>query len=191
MKKQLVISVMSKDRPGIVADITGVILDLDGDLADLNQSVLGGYFTMILIAEFDEQVTPEDLFAKFSHIKSENKIEATIKEMSLPLDMEKDKLPGETFIVTAQGENRKGMVKIMGDFFFDRNINIFDLVTTRERKMYTMIFQVDLSGIDSIGVLRQELETLAVQEDLDLVLQHNDIFRATHEIGTPLGSSTE
>ena len=48
MKKQLVISVMSKDRPGIIADITGVILDLGGDLADLNQSVLGGYFSMIL-----------------------------------------------------------------------------------------------------------------------------------------------
>ncbi len=191
MKKQLVISVMSKDRPGIVADITGVILDLDGDLADLNQSVLGGYFTMILIAEFDEQVTPEDLFAKLSHIKSENKIEATIQEMPLPLDMEKDKLPGETFIVTAQGENRKGMVKIMGDFFFDRNINILDLVTTRNQQMYTMIFQVDLSNIDSIGVLRQELETLAGRENLDLVLQHNDIFRATHEIGTPFGSSTE
>lgn len=44
MKRQLVISVMSKDRPGIVADITGTIFDLDGDLADLNQSVLGGIF---------------------------------------------------------------------------------------------------------------------------------------------------
>ncbi len=185
MKKQLVISVMSKDRPGIVADITGTILDLNGDLADLNQSVLGGYFTMILIAEFDDSITPEDVIAKFSHIESETRIEANIKELTIPLETLKNELPKETFVVTGQGENRKGLVKIMGDFFNERNINILDLVTTLDRKLYTMIFQVDLSCIDSVADLRDELASIAEQEQLDLVLQHNDIFRATHEIGTP------
>ncbi|MBU4585507.1 MAG: hypothetical protein KKE63_10040, partial [Proteobacteria bacterium] len=56
MGKQMVMSVMSKDRPGIVADITGVIYTLQGDLADLNQSVLCDYFSMILIATFDDSV---------------------------------------------------------------------------------------------------------------------------------------
>lgn len=185
MKRQLVISVMSKDRPGIVADVTGTILELGGDLADLNQSVLGGYFTMILIAEFDDEVTPEDVIARFSHIKSETKIEATIKELTVPLEIFKEALPKETFVVTAQGENRKGLVKIMGDFFNHRNINILDLNTTRDEQLYTMIFQVDLSRIDSMAELRNELAFLANQEKLALVLQHNDIFRATHEIGTP------
>jgi glycine cleavage system transcriptional repressor len=177
---------MSKDRPGIIADITGAILSLGGDLADLNQSVLGGYFTMILIAEFDDTVTAEDVFAAFSHINSETRIEANIKEMDVDLEREKDKLPRETFIVTAQAINRKGLVKIMGDFFYSRNINVMDLVTARDKQRYTMIFQVDLSGIDSMKILRREIEELAVRETLDLVLQHNDIFKATHEVGTPL-----
>ena len=47
---------MSQDRPGIVADITGAIYQLNGDLADLNQSVLCGYLTMILIATFDDHL---------------------------------------------------------------------------------------------------------------------------------------
>ena len=186
MSKQLVISVMSKDRPGIIADITGAILDLGGDLADLNQSVLGGYFTMILIAEFDDTVTAEDVFAGFSHIDSETRIEANIKEMDVDLAIEKDKLPRETFVVTAQAINRKGLVKVMGDFFYSHNINGLDLVTTREKQRYTMIFQVDLSEIDSMKTLRNEIEELASKENLDLVLQHNDIFKATHEVGTPL-----
>lgn len=183
MKKQLVISVMSKDRPGIIADITGVILDLGGDLADLNQSVLGGYFNMILIAEFDGKITAEDVIAGFSHIESETKIESTIKEMDVALETEKKKLPPETFIVTAQAINRKGLVKIMGDFFYKRNINVLDLGTTREKDLYTMIFQVDLSQIDSLKKIREELQTLGEQEQLELVLQHNDIFQATHEVG--------
>lgn len=177
---------MSKDRPGIIADTTGVILDLGGDLADLNQSVLGGYFTMILIAEFEDHVTPEDVFAGLSHIDSDTRIEATIKEMEDPLEIEKNRLPKETFVVTAQATNRKGLVKVMGDFFYSRNINVLDLVTTREQQRYTMIFQVDLSGIGSMETLRRDVEELAARENLDLVLQHNDIFRATHEVGTPV-----
>ena len=191
MSKQMVISVMSKDRPGIIADITTVIFGLGGDLADLNQSVLGGYFTMILIVEFDDTVTPEDLLAGFSHIDSETKIEATIKEMSESLETEKEKLPLETYVVTAQGENRKGLVKIMGDFFYSRNINVLDLVTTREKQKYTMIFQVDLSPISSMKTFRQDLQNLADTENLDLVLQHNDIFMATNEIGIPLHTIIE
>jgi len=183
MKKQLVISVMSKDRPGIIAEITGVVLDLGGDLADLNQSVLGGYFNMILIAEFTGKVTAEDVFAGFSHIKSESKIESSIKEIDLASEAEKKNIPHETFIVTAQAINRKGLVKTMGDFFYVRNINVLDLATTREKDNYTMIFQVDLSQVSPLKDLRLDLQKLGEKEGLDLVLQHNDIFQATHEVG--------
>lgn len=183
MKKQLLISVMSKDRPGIIADITGVILDLGGDLADLNQSVLGGFFSMILIAEFDAKITAEDVFAGFSHIVSDTKIESIIKEMDVALETQNKNLPKETFILTAQAINRKGLVKIMGDYFYSRNINVLDLDTTREKELYTMIFQIDLSRISSLKKIREEIQTLGKKEQLDLVLQHNDIFQATHEVG--------
>ena len=186
MGKQLVISVMSKDRPGIIADISNVIYDLGGDLADLNQSVLGGYFTMLLIAEFDEKITPEDLFAGFSHIKSKTKLEAIIKEMKVNLEVERTHLPRETFIITGQGENRKGLVKILGDFFCSHDINVLDLVTTREAQKYTMIFQVDLTHITSLDAFREELRILGEEEKLILFLQHNDIFMATNEVGTQL-----
>jgi glycine cleavage system transcriptional repressor len=186
MSKQFVISVMSKDRPGIISDITTVIYNLGGDLADLNQSVLGGYFTMILIAEFDEEVTADALFAGFSDINSDSGIEANIKEIKVDLELENDGLPMETFVVTAQGENRKGLVKIFGDFFFEREINVLDLVTARDSKLYTMIFQVNLTHIESMKTLRKELDLLGDKENLEIVLQHNDIYMATNEVGTAL-----
>ena len=186
MSKQVVISVMSKDRPGIIADVTTVIYDLGGDLADLNQSVLGGYFTMLLIAEFENNITLDDLFAGFSNIESETKIEANIKEMEVKLEVEKKLLPRETFIVTVQGANRKGLVKVMGDFFCSNNINVLDLSTTRDVEKYTMIFQVDLTNLVSMEKFRDDLNHLAGEEELNLVIQHNDIFMATNEVGTQL-----
>ncbi len=184
--KQFVVSVMSKDRPGIISDVTTVIYNLGGDLAGLNQSVLGGYFTMILMVEFPEGVTVETLMKTFSAIGTEPAIEAIIKEVDGVYMYDNRVLPCETYVVTAQGGNRKGLVKLLGDFFYARAINVLDLVTARRDELYTMIFQVDLSHIESMNRLRKELKLLAGKENLDVVLQHNDIYMATNEVGLPL-----
>ncbi len=185
MGKQLVISVMSKDRPGIIADITSVIYDIGGDLADLNQTVLGGYFTMLLIAEFEHNVGAKELVSAFSLIQSETKIEVIVKEMETKLEIERNCPPRETYLVTAQSVNRTGLVKTIGDLFYSFNINVIDLVTTRESEKYTMIFQVDLTSVPAIEDFRSALNELADQEDVNIVLQHNDIFMVTNEIISP------
>ncbi len=185
--KQFVISVMSKDRPGIIADIATVIYHNNGDLADLNQSVLGGYFTMMLIAEFEQTVTEEILKEAFAKIESDTVLEAIIKEAVVDFEDADKALPGETYVVTAQGKNRKGLVKVLGDFFYGNRINVLDLVTVKRDEIYTMIFQVDLTPIVSMRELRDELADLAKNENLEVVLQHNDIYMATNEVGTAYG----
>ncbi len=186
MGKSFVVSVMSKDRPGIIAAVTTVVFDLGGDLADLNQSVLGGYFTMILIAEFDESVQKKDLLEKFSAVQDTTAMEALINEMEGDYPVNQRVLPRETYVLTAQAQNRKGLVKCLGDFFYSKNINVLDLVTTSDKDMYTMIFQVDLTEVHSMGALRNDLKTLGEEQGLQLVLQHNDIYMATNEVGTAL-----
>ena len=52
---------MAKDRPGIVAEVTEGIGSLGGNLADLRESVLCGYFTMILNAGFPQEVSVEQV----------------------------------------------------------------------------------------------------------------------------------
>ncbi len=54
-----VISVMSRDRVGIVADVAARIAGLGGDLADLSQTTLRGFFTLIVIASFPDGVDLE------------------------------------------------------------------------------------------------------------------------------------
>ncbi|MDR3629691.1 MAG: ACT domain-containing protein [Desulfocapsaceae bacterium] len=182
MERQMIISVMSKDRPGIIADVTGAIFELDGDLADLNQSVLCGYLTMILIATFKNTITPEDVIAKLSHTKSDIKFDAIVKVMDTPIEMMQAQLPEKTYILTAQGKNQHGLVYGISSFCYQRNINIMDLATTLADDQYTMILQLDLSSIASIKEVRDDLDAYAKKTGLRVVLQHNDIFRVTNEI---------
>lgn len=182
MGKQMVMSVMSKDRPGIIADITGVIYHLHGDLADLNQSVLCDYFTMILIATFDDAVTPEDVVAGFSHIQSETRLEVVVKEMETPMEIARAKRPKETYVLTAQGRNQSGLVHRIGLFCCQHGINILDLATTLSEDQYTMILQLDLSRVESVDAIRTSLTDYAEESGLAVVLQHEDIFKAVSEI---------
>lgn len=182
MKKQMILSVMSKDRPGVIADITGAIYKLNGDLADLNQSVLCGYLTMILIATFDEEVTPEDVLAEISHIKTPVKFEVSIKVMDEPIDVSKYALPEDTYIMTAQGQNRSGLVYSISEFCYSHNINIHDLATTLRNNKYTMVLQLDLSNVESISSIQDALADFSKETGLTVMMQHNDIFQATNEI---------
>lgn len=183
MSKQMIISVMSKDRPGIIADITGAIYQLGGDVADLNQTVLCGYLTMILSASFPPEVTKEDLLAAISHIKTSCKFEVSIKELTADQQEEEMGPPEETYILTVQGPNKSGIVHGISRFCYNHNINIFDLATTLRNNQYTMALQLDLKHCTaSLTTLQQELEEYSQQSGLTIMMQHNDIFQVTNEI---------
>ena len=61
-----VISVMEQDRVGIIADVSGIIKKLGGNLADVSQTVMRGYFTMILLADFTREVTAGEIRDAFA-----------------------------------------------------------------------------------------------------------------------------
>lgn len=182
MQQQMIISVVSKDRPGIIADITGAIFDLDGDLADLSQSILCGYLTMTLIATFAADRSPTDVISKINELPAGKDYDVMVKPMDIPLKNGHGTLPEKTYIVTAQGKNKSGMVYNISSFCYQRNINIMDLSTTLEGGLYTMILQIDLSHVDSIIELRGELSRHAEENGMNIMMQHYDIFRVTNEV---------
>jgi len=182
MQRQMIISVMAKDRPGIIAAVTGAIFELNGDLADLNQSILRGYLTMILIASFGGEVTVDEIFARISAADGGNEFDIIIKPMQTALESGAVTLPSKTYIVTAQGVNKSGLVYGISSFCYQRNINILDLSTTLTEGRYTMILQIDLSHVESIKDLRDDLERYALEAEMHVMMQHYEIFRVTNEV---------
>ena len=48
---RIVVTVLGKNRPGILAAITGVLADASVDIRDITQSVVDDIFTMTMIAD--------------------------------------------------------------------------------------------------------------------------------------------
>lgn len=176
-KQIMVISVMDRDRPGIVAEVTEGISALGGNLADLRESVLCGYFTMILIAGFPADVTAARVEEKLAGQTSSRVV---VKLAEGALAQPKDS--GHAYVLSAVGQDRIGLVAQVSRFCFDRGVNILDLASHVEADQYTMMLQIDLSNIESLDAFEKELSGFGEASGLNIVLQHNEIFRATNEI---------
>lgn len=173
----MVISVMDRDRPGIVADVTEGISALGGNLADLRESVLCGYFTMILMASFPSGVSAGQIEGALAgQTASRVMVEPVGEALS---EMEDSK---QVYVLSAVGRDRVGLVAQVSRFCCDRSVNILDLASHVDADQYTMMLQIDLSNIPSIEKFEAELSGFGKTSGLNLVLQHSDIFRATNEI---------
>ncbi len=178
----MVISVLSLDRPGIVADITGVIFKLDGDLADLSQSVLSNFFIMTVIAQFDSDISVKEIKEKITSIESATSLEVMVQEVDSSGINKSPSLPQDIYIVTGQGENRTGLVFFMGAFCKDHEINIIDYDTKLSDNMYSMILEIDLTNSESAEVIHEKLNNMAKKLGLEVVMQHKSLFDTVNEI---------
>ncbi len=54
---RVIISVFGLDRPGIVSAVSSVLADADCSIVDINQTVVGGKFAMVLVADSRRSTT--------------------------------------------------------------------------------------------------------------------------------------
>ena len=183
-----VISIMSRDRVGIVYEVSKAISELDGNIADIRQSVLCGYFTMILLVAFPADVTQRAIERKFAEVDahSETVIDSTIKPIEETVERSCPPIPENAYVLTATGNDRVGFVATVSSFCVKHKLNILDLSTTVSDGAYVMILIIDASRAESIDAVRQDLVEFSRDTTLKVVLQHFDIFKAVNEISFPV-----
>ena len=182
-QKEYVISITSRDRVGIIHEVAGAISYMNGDLADIRQQVLHGYFTMILHVTFPAVVSKDEIHKRLTTAgtSDEAAIEVSIKAVHQPQPKAATAMDN-CYVLTADGEDRIGFVATVTKFCKDNDVNILDLTTTVVDGRYIMILFIDLSSCPAMDELRDRLDRFAHDTDLNMVLQHYDIFRATNEI---------
>jgi glycine cleavage system transcriptional repressor len=183
-RELFVISIISRDRIGIIYDVTRAISELEGNIADVRQSVLCGYFTMILLASFPPEVTQRSIERKLAEADShsESAIEAVVRKADESALAFGASIPENAYVLTATGQDRVGFLALMTSFCVRHNINILDLSTTTSEGAYVMILVIDLNHCASISDVRRDLQQFSHENGIKAVLQHYDIFRALHEI---------
>ncbi|MGI5923227.1 MAG: glycine cleavage system protein R [Lentisphaeria bacterium] len=182
MSTPYIITIMSHDRVGIVADVTHAIRSLQGNLEDMSQTVIRGYFTMILLAQFPDGMSEATLRNAFRDVSSLGDCEIGIKPFIPDADKHADNSSDNLYVLTAAGPDGIGLVDTLAEYLRQKNINIVDLSTKSINGQYTMMFVVSLPENTDVGKLKRSLQIAVEDVGLNVGLRHQALFRAANEI---------
>ncbi|RME73279.1 MAG: hypothetical protein D6784_12175 [Chloroflexi bacterium] len=179
-----IITVMSRDRVGIVFEVSTALTNLQGEIVDMRQSVLQGYFTMILLVTFPSNVTADTIKQTLAAVDSRSATPLEIAVKPAPdahptLDPDRS---AAAYVLTASGKRRVGFVASVSRFCAENNINILDISTSAADDQFVMILLVDLSDCPQRETVHHRLKAFSRQAGIKMTLQHYDIFKATNEI---------
>ncbi len=66
-----VITVIGKDKTGIIYKVSKVLYESDVNIDDISQTVMQDYFTMIMLVSSAETINVNELKKKFSELEDE------------------------------------------------------------------------------------------------------------------------
>jgi glycine cleavage system transcriptional repressor len=165
------VTVISKDRPGIVADTTEVLFRLGCNIEDSSCTMLGGDFAMILIISHTRPFAKSKLADEFRVLKEEKHIAAVVRLLEED-ELSREKDEGELCLVSVYGSDRPGIVYRVTRALADCKVNISDLNTkligTDVEPVYVLMLEATLPAGMTVELLEKELENLKKELDVEI-----------------------
>ena len=169
------LSAIGRDRPGIVAEVTGTLLRHGVNLDDSQMAILDGYFAMMLVLETSEMTNLEALRADLERSRDTLGLEAiSLSE----IDAAQARIDEPSHVITLYGADHPGIVNSVTAALAERGVNITDLDThlvgEESEPVYMMIFEVALpDGLSGNG-LEVFLREIAHEQKLELSVRALD-----------------
>jgi len=146
------LTVIARDRVGIVAAIAEVLYEKGISIEDSVSTLLGDQFTMTLIISSDKNYGVIELKKAFAKARKDLELSVSLRRINKEETVTKE--PENLYSVSVYGKDRIGIVYTVSKAFAESNINILDLrtrLTKSEKPMYVMIMEIDLPGdIDEV-----------------------------------------
>lgn len=176
---------MSDDHPGIVAAVGGAVESFGGNIDSCSQTVLGGFFTLIMIVSLPEPIEPSELAAKVSDAGRPRGNFQVMARRAIHDSTGANKNITDQFVITAFGKDQPGIVRRFSQYLAGKDINIVDLYGQQrgeEGEQFVLIGQVEIPGRFDIQMLQADLEQLGTELGFTVKLQHQDVFVATNQL---------
>ncbi len=182
--KKFMITVLGEDRPGIIAAVTKVLYEQEYNIEEVSQTILQNQFSCFFIVNGPEGLSPDQLsqaleagtsFDLFFHVRE---IAKTTPAGEIP--------ESEPYVIVTRGPDRKGLVAGITAIFAAFGVNVGQLRAVfrggDEPGNNTMIYEVDIPLSTDQKKLRKALSDRAQELNLEITIQHRNIFEAMNRI---------
>ena len=175
MEKKFIMTAFSKDRPGVVADITEVIYENGCNLEDSTMTSMLDEFAIILLFVGKGDSLKDQLLKECRRLEKEKGITAFIRSVEAE-DKEKQ-IDFSTKTITVEGIDQAGIVYKVSRFLANNNINIENLTSRRITSpesgtaIYFMEIKVQIPEKISFEHLENELSQVGEALNLDITVR--------------------
>jgi len=183
--EKLIITVIGRDRPGIIAAVTKSLYKQDCNLENANQMILQNEFAGFFIIEH-----PADTNIAAIKAKLDKDLEGSGLRIHVDV-VESDgnnaeETKGETFLITTIGPDQKGLVARFTEIIARYNVNVTNLRAVFKGgdnpTENIMSYEVYITPNENQAGLFASLREKALELNLDVSIQHKNIFQAINKI---------
>jgi glycine cleavage system transcriptional repressor len=161
---ELAITVIGRDRPGIVADVAELLARVGANLTDSTMTLLRGHFAMTLVCTGPAAAEVE---AALAPLAADGRLLATVRAVAG--DGERT-AGGEPYLMAVHGADRLGIVAAVTRVLAEAGGNVTDLTTRLTGPLYVLVAEVDLPP-GSADALSVRLAEVAAGLDVEVTLR--------------------
>jgi glycine cleavage system transcriptional repressor len=129
MKIYYALSAIGKDRPGIVADVAGLIYECGGNLEDSRMTLLGDQFALLILLSGAGEEFPIRLSAGCKRLEWEKHLAIFLTPVEETEGRPRFKGLMDIYELSTTGLDRMGIVYNVSRLLADQGINIIDMQT--------------------------------------------------------------
>ena len=164
------VTVVGRDRPGIIAETTGRLAGLGLNLEDSTMTLLRGHFAMMLVCAGEaEEADIESALASLTIDRSLTVTVAEIPAQPAPASA------GTPWVLTVHGGDQPGIVSAVVAEVAAVKGNITDLTTRLAGDLHLLVAEIDVpSGVD-VKALEAAVDRVATELGVKATLRRSDV----------------
>ncbi len=183
--KKVIISVVGRDRPGIIASVARFLFDRGCNVENVSQTILQAQFSGIFIASIPADATADELEVSLADAIAHMGLFGHVRDLS---SVTEDPVftDAEPFIISTKGPDQKGLVARVTEVIAAHGVNVTNLQAVfkggDDPDRNIMIYEVDIPLTVDRGALQTDLRAKAAELSLDISIQHRNVFEAINRI---------
>lgn len=180
MSQNYILTAFSKDRPGIVADITQIIYEQNCNLEESAMANLAGEFALIFLFSPLSSNNGDDLETFFNNecrrLEREKGITAFVRKIGETAPR-LDQAAGEIATISVEGFDQAGIVYRISRFLADKKVSISTLNSAVKSSpesgaaMYSLVIKVEIPEHSDRDAIETGLQQLGDELMVDITVE--------------------
>ncbi|MBF0243397.1 MAG: amino acid-binding protein [Desulfamplus sp.] len=191
---KIIVTVIGKDRPGIIAAVSKSLYLMGCNLQNVNQMILQNQFAGFFVVELPLNLTIEAILKQLEDdlkglnlkVHADRVEDANHSNSDKALKNAKSSNGCDIFFITTIGPDQKGLVARFTEIIASYSVNIVNLTAIfkggDDPTANIMCYQVEIKPDTDQSGLFKSIRDKASELGLDISIQHKNIFETINKI---------